>query len=88
MNHHQRIVDEIGYDIPAKIGDRTSLMESCWDKQCSAFTFMQEHRNRKRDHEMETLAKIDRIARFIEEAAGIEAPNPPQPGAIGEEIEV
>lgn len=88
MNHHQEIVDDIEYDIPAKIGDRTSLMESCWDEQCSAFTYMKEHRSRQRDHEMETLAKIDRIARFIEQAAGVEAPNPPQPGAIGEEIEV
>jgi hypothetical protein len=49
---------------------------------------MKEHRSRRRDYEMETLARIDRIARFIEEQGGIEAPNPPEPGALDTKSEV
>lgn len=87
-NDQQDMIDSIQYPVPEIIRDRTSLMEGCWNKQCSAFTYMEKHRDRKRDHEMQTLERIDRAARFIESEAEIEAPNPPEPGTIGQGAEV
>lgn len=78
----QAVLDKIDYKIPEVIGERASLMEGCWMKQCSAFKYIREHRERKRDYEIDTLAQFDRIARHLEEEAGIEAPNPPKPGDI------
>ncbi|MBX0298096.1 ParA family protein [Haloarcula nitratireducens] len=83
-NDQQRILDEIPYSIPETFGDRTSLMEGAWAQQCSAFTYVREHRDRRRDYELETLAQYDRLARYLETQAGIEAPNPPEPGALDE----
>ena len=79
------IVDEIealGFDVPVVIRDRASLLEGCWRQQCSAFTYVREHRNRERDYELDTLAKFDRLARHLEAQVGIEAPDPPEPGDI------
>jgi len=61
-------------------------MEGCWKQQCSAFTYEREHRDYPRDHEVETLAQFDRLARYLEEE-GIEAPNPPEPGALDHEVD-
>jgi cellulose biosynthesis protein BcsQ len=83
-NDQERILSEIPYSTPETFGDRTSLMEGSWAQQCSAFTYVRDHRNRRRDYELETLAQYDRLARYLEEQAGIEAPNPPEPGAIEE----
>jgi len=61
---------------------RSSLFEGCWRQQCSAFTYVRRHRDRYRDHEMDTLAKFDELARHIEAQGDIEAPNPPEPGDL------
>jgi len=76
------ILEEIEYPTPEVIGERASLMEGCWMQQCSAFRYVREFRDRRRDYELETLAQFDRIARQLEEAVGIEAPNPPEPGDL------
>jgi len=86
-NDQDKILDGVQYSMPETFGDRTSLMEGSWAQQCSAFTYVREHRDRRRDYEMETLAQYDRLARYLEETAGIEAPNPPEPGAI-DDLEV
>lgn len=78
------ILEDIPFEVPAVVGDRTSMMEGCWRQQCSAFTFVRDHRSRRREYETETLAKFDRIARFLESEAGLTAPHPPTPGAIDE----
>lgn len=78
----QSILDEIDYTIPEIIGERASLMEGSWMQQCSAFRYVREFRDRRRDYEIETLAQFDRIARHLEEQAGIAAPNPPEPGDL------
>jgi len=78
----REIVDDIEFPAPVVIGDRTSLMEGCWKQQCSAFRYVREHRSRRRDYELETLAQLDELARFLEEQAGVEAPAPPEPGAL------
>jgi hypothetical protein len=82
----QTILEEIEYDIPEVIGERGSLMEGCWMQQCSAYRYVREFRDRRRDYEIETLAQFDRIARHLEAAVGIEAPNPPEPGDIEHEV--
>jgi len=82
------ILDGIGYPIPEVIGERASLMEGCWMEQCSAFRYVQEFRDRRRDYELETLAQFDRIARHLEEQVGLEAPDPPEPGDIDHEVVV
>ncbi|MCG1004698.1 MULTISPECIES: ParA family protein [Halobacterium] len=80
------ILDEIDYPIPEVIGERASLMEGCWMQQCSAFEYVRNHRDRRRDYEIETLAQFDRIARHLEEQVGLEAPNPPEPGDLDHEV--
>lgn len=81
-NDQREIVEDVDYPTPEIIRKRGSLMEGCWRQQCSAFRYVQDHRDRQRDYELETLAKFDRLARFLEENGDIEAPNPPEPGAL------
>jgi cellulose biosynthesis protein BcsQ len=78
----REILDGIGYPIPEIIGERASMMEGCWMRQCSAFRYVREFRDRRRDYEVETLAQFDRIARHLEAQVGLEAPNPPEPGDV------
>jgi len=80
----REMLEDIEFPTPEVIGDRTSLMEGCWKQQCSAYRYVQEHRDRQRDYEIETLAQFDRIARFLEAEVGLEAPNPPEPGVLEE----
>ncbi|ELZ45132.1 ATPase involved in chromosome partitioning-like protein, partial [Halorubrum coriense DSM 10284] len=82
------IIEDVPFEVPEVIGDRTSMMEGCWRHQCSAFEFVRTHRSRRRDYEVETLAKFDRIARFLEEQGGITAPAPPEPGTLEDPEEV
>jgi cellulose biosynthesis protein BcsQ len=79
------ILDEIEYATPETIGERASLMEGCWMQQYSAFRYVREFRDRRRDYEVETLAQFDRIARYLEQEVGLEAPNPPEPGDLDHE---
>lgn len=80
------ILEEIEYPVPEIIGERASLMEGCWMQQCSAYRYVREFRERRRDYELETLAQFDRIARHLESQVGIEAPNPPEPGDLEHEV--
>lgn len=82
----REMLDDISLPVPETIRDRTSLMEGCWKRQCSAFEYIREHRSRRRDYEIETLAEFDRIARMIESEVGIDAPRTPDPGSV-EEVE-
>lgn len=82
----QTILDEIEYSTPEIIGERASLMEGCWMQQCSAFRYVREFRDRRRDYELETLAQFDRVARYLEQEVGLEAPNPPEPGDLDHEV--
>jgi len=90
-NDQTAVIDEIaelGFDVPEIIGDRTSLFEGSWRQQCSAYRYIQEHRSRTREYEIETLAKFDRLARHIEREVGLDAPNPPEPGELEHEPRV
>jgi len=63
-----------GFPVPIVIGERGSLMEGSWKEQCSPYTYIEEHRDRKRDYEVETLEQFDELARFLEQEAGLEQP--------------
>lgn len=72
LNDQTDVLDEVsdlGYSVPIVLRKRSSLFEGCWRKQCSAFEYVAEHRDRTRDHEMETLAKIGILASHLEERA-------------------
>ena len=58
-------LDELGFEAPVTIGDRTSMFEGCWRQQCSAFTFVEDHRSRSRDYELETLEQFETLADHI-----------------------
>lgn len=62
---YQEELDDLGFDAPITIGDRTSMFEGCWRQQCSAFTFIEQHRSRKRDYEVETLEQFETLANHI-----------------------
>jgi cellulose biosynthesis protein BcsQ len=62
---------ESGFSVPVVIGDRGSLMEGCWKQQCSPYTYVEEHRNRKREYELDTLEQFDELARHLEQEAGL-----------------
>ena len=62
-------IRELGYEAPVALGERASLFEGCWDKQCTAFYYVANHRSRKRDHETETLEQLHELAAHIEEVA-------------------
>lgn len=71
QDHYLEELRSLGYDVPVVIGKRTSLMEGCWRQQCSAFRYIKSHRDRKREHELETLEQYERLARHIESEGGI-----------------
>jgi len=58
---------------------------SRWQR-CSAAGDGRDFRDRQRDNEIDTLAQFDRIARYLEEQAGIEAPIPPELGDVNHEV--
>jgi cellulose biosynthesis protein BcsQ len=65
---------ESGFPVPVVIGERGSLMEGCWKQQCSPYTYVEEHRNRKREYELNTLEQFDELARHLEQEAGLKTP--------------
>ncbi|QLG29887.1 ParA family protein (plasmid) [Halorarum halophilum] len=65
---------ESGFPVPVVIGERGSLMEGCWKQQCSPYRYIDEHRERKRDYELDTLEQFDTLARHLEQEAGLKIP--------------
>lgn len=65
---------ESGFAVPVIIGERGSLIEGCWKQQCSPYTYIENHRSRKREYELETLDQFDELARHLERQAGLETP--------------
>jgi cellulose biosynthesis protein BcsQ len=82
-----REIEEQGFSVPVVFRDRTSLLEGCWRKRCSAYTYVRKHRDRQRDYEIETLGQFDELARFLEAEGEIDAPHPPEPGSLDDEGE-
>lgn len=65
---------ETGFPVPVVIGERGSLMEGCWKQQCSPYTYIDDHRDRKRDYELDTLDQFDELARHLEQEVDLELP--------------
>ena len=63
-----------GFPIPVVVGERGSLMEGCWKRQCSPYRYVEEHRSRKREYELDTLDRFDELARHLEREAGFGTP--------------
>lgn len=78
LNDQVAAVEDQEFPTPVMFRKRASLLEGCWRQQCSAFRYVEEHRDQQRDYELETLDRFHQLARFIEEQVGIEAPNPPE----------
>jgi cellulose biosynthesis protein BcsQ len=60
-----------GFPVPVVIGERGSLMEGCWKQQCSPYTYVEKHRDRERDYEIDTLDQFDDLARHLEQEASL-----------------
>ncbi|WP_332898765.1 ParA family protein [Haladaptatus sp. CMSO5] len=67
QREYEAALSELGFSVPVSIRDRTSLFEGCWKQQVNAFTYVEEHRSRKRQYELDTLAQFDELAAFINE---------------------
>ncbi|QIO24790.1 ParA family protein [Haloarcula sp. JP-L23] len=67
-NDQQDMLEEIqnkGYDVPVVLNERGSLFEGCWRQQCSAFKYIEEHRDRERDYELATLERLRSLSRQL-----------------------
>jgi len=76
MNDQDRFLEAIeadGWEIPIRLRERSSLLEGCWAEQCTAFRYIDEHRERERDHELDTIEKVERLAERIRETQAVEA---------------
>lgn len=63
---------EGGFPVPVVIGERGSLMEGCWNRQCSPYTYVEDHRDQKREYELDTLEQFDELARHLERHADLD----------------
>jgi len=63
---------ESAFPVPVVIGERGSLIEGCWKQQCSPYAYVENHRDRRRDYELDTLERFDELARHLEREAGLE----------------
>jgi len=75
-NDQDRFLAELendGWDLPVKLRERSSLLEGCWAEQCTAFRYIEVHRDWEREHEMDTLEKIDDLAKQIRETKAVKA---------------
>jgi len=80
-NDQEEMLNELqaeGFDIPVVIGERSSLLEGCWNQQCSPYHYVEEHRSQTRDYEIETLRQFDTLARHLEKTAGLTTTETPE----------
>ncbi|QSG16288.1 ParA family protein [Halapricum desulfuricans] len=76
MNDQERFLEQLqndGWDVPIKLRERSSMLEGCWAEQCTAYRYIEEHRKRERDHELDTIEKIDKLAAHIRQTKAVEA---------------
>jgi cellulose biosynthesis protein BcsQ len=68
MNDQDRFLDELrgdGWELPVTLRERSSLLEGCWAEQCTASNYVEHHRDRARDHELDTLEKFETLSEHI-----------------------
>jgi len=74
MNDQDRFLAELqgdGWDVSIRLRERSSLLEGCWAEQCTAFHYNEHHRKYPRDHERDTLEKLERLAARIRETQAV-----------------
>ncbi|CCQ35138.1 hypothetical protein HTIA_p3036 (plasmid) [Halorhabdus tiamatea SARL4B] len=49
------------------------MLEGCWAEQCTAYRYIDEYRDRDREHELDTLEKLDELANHIRQTKVVEA---------------
>jgi cellulose biosynthesis protein BcsQ len=85
LNDQDRLLAELrrdGWELPATFRERASLLEGCWSEQCTAFRYVAEHREREREHELDTLSKFDRLAAHIRQKHWWRVSRTPAPASI------
>jgi chromosome partitioning protein len=76
LNTQKEFLEEIeaeGWEVPVTFRKRSSLLEGCWNEQCTAYRYIEEYRDRDREHELETLEKFDELAAYIRQQAEVPA---------------
>ncbi|CCQ35018.1 Spo0A activation inhibitor protein [Halorhabdus tiamatea SARL4B] len=76
MNDQDRFLEELqsdGWDVPIRLRERSSMLEGCWAEQCTAYRYIDEYRDRDREHELDTLEKLDELANHIRQTKVVEA---------------
>jgi cellulose biosynthesis protein BcsQ len=76
MNDQDRFLEQLredGWEVPVTLRERSSMLEGCWAERCTAFRYTEVHRERERDHETDTLEKIEALADHIREQTAVEA---------------
>lgn len=58
-------IEALDFPVPVVIRKRKSLLEGCWLQQCSAFSYVDTHRDRQRDYELDTLDQFDTLAAHL-----------------------
>lgn len=75
MNDQDRFLAELeqdGWDVSIRLRERSSLLEGCWAEQCTAFRYNEQHREYTRDHEADTLEKLEELAARIRTTQAVE----------------
>lgn len=73
-NDQETVVAEVAdseYPSPVTIRKRTSLFEGCWQQQCSAFQYVETHRDPEREYEVATLDRLETLAAYLEEVGQV-----------------
>ncbi len=76
MNDQDRFLDELqndGWELPVILRERSSMLEGCWAEQCTAYQYVDEHREREREHELETLEKFETLSEYIRQQKEVPA---------------
>lgn len=76
MNDQDRFLEQLredGWEVPVRLRERSSMLEGCWAERCTAFRYTEAHRERDRDHELDTLEKIEALADHIRTQTAVEA---------------
>jgi cellulose biosynthesis protein BcsQ len=75
-NDQDRFLAELeddGWDVSVRLRERSALLEGCWAEQCTAFRYNEYHREYARDHELDTLEKLEKLAARLRETQAVEA---------------
>lgn len=76
LNTQEQFLSDLqneGWEVPVTFRKRSSLLEGCWSEQCTAFRYVEAHRDRTRDHELDTLDRFEELARYVRQQTEVPA---------------